>query len=100
MLRLNWFASRYDTHAFGEWNTFNLGKTERCEPHTMLAFGVGTSFVEDVEEHHVESHRVYRCKARIIQDAPYDIEAATGMERSPNMGERLQRALRREHLQQ
>ena len=94
------FASRDDTHALGERDTRNLGKTRRRKPCTMLAFGVGTSFVKDVEEHHIESHRVHRGKARVIEDTTHDIEASPGMERSPDMPERLQSVLRREHLQQ
>jgi len=49
--RLDRFASRYNTHSLGERDTLNLCKTRRCEPCTMLAFGVGTSFVKEVEEH-------------------------------------------------
>ena len=51
MLRLDWFVSSDETHVFGKWNTYNLGKTECCQPWTMLACGGGTSVVKDVEEH-------------------------------------------------
>jgi hypothetical protein len=48
MLGLDWLASRHDTHALGERYRLNLCKTRCREPRTMLAFGVGTSFVKDV----------------------------------------------------
>src|SRR5262245_34496024 len=100
MYGLNQFASRHDAHAFGYNDTLNVYKPRRREPCTMLAFGVGTSFVKDIEEYHVESHRVHGCEARIIKDTTHDIEASTRTDRSPNVPERLHSVLRREDLQQ
>jgi hypothetical protein len=49
----------------------------------MLAFGVGTSLAKDIEEHHVESHRVRGCETQIIEDAPHGIEAFLGVRATP-----------------
>src|SRR5215831_5829273 len=100
MLRLDWFASCHDTRSFGDKDTLNVYKTRRREPCTMLAVGVGTSVVKDVEEHQVKAHRLHGCEARIIEDTTHNIEASSWMDRRPHMPERLRRVLWGEHLQQ
>src|SRR5215471_8841803 len=100
MLHLDWLASCDDTHAFGDHDTLHVYKTRRREPCTMLAFRVSTSVVKDVEEPHIESHRLHGCKARIIEDTTHNIKASSWMDRRPHVPERVRRVLWGEHLQQ